>query len=87
MTAAAISALERAARAGFGLRAFFLLLVRAYRSLISPALPKTCRFHPTCAAYAEEALRRHNVPRALWLIARRLLRCHPLHPGGYDPVP
>ncbi len=68
-------------------RAGFLLLVRAYRAAISPILPRSCRFEPSCAAYAEEALRRHRVARALWLTACRLLRCHPFHAGGYDPVP
>jgi putative membrane protein insertion efficiency factor len=79
--------LGRAARAGFGLRALFLFLVRGYRAAISPALPRSCRFHPSCAAYAEEALRRHHLAKALWLTLRRVLRCHPFHPGGYDPVP
>jgi putative membrane protein insertion efficiency factor len=82
-----ISVFGRAARAGFGLRSVLLLLVRGYRAAISPVLPRSCRFEPSCAAYAEEALRRHNVARALWLVARRILRCHPFHPGGYDPVP
>ena len=89
MTAVAstISVFERAARAGFGLRPLVLLLVRGYRAAISPVLPRACRFEPSCAAYAEEALRRHHVARALWLIVRRISRCHPFHPGGYDPVP
>ncbi len=81
------SVFGRAARAGFGLRPFFLLLVRGYRAAISPVLPRSCRFEPSCAAYAEEALRRHNVALAIWLIVRRIFRCHPFHPGGYDPVP
>lgn len=67
--------------------AAFLFLVRGYRKVVSPALPKSCRFEPSCAAYAEEALRRHHLIKALWLTARRILRCHPFHPGGYDPVP
>lgn len=67
--------------------AAFLFLVRGYRKVVSPALPKSCRFEPSCAAYAEEALRRHHLLQALWLTARRILRCHPFHPGGYDPVP
>jgi uncharacterized protein len=62
-------------------------LVRLYRRFISPALPHACRFEPSCSAYAEEALRVHGIFRALRLIAARLLRCHPFHPGGYDPVP
>ena len=87
MTTATLDRIGRVARSGFGLRYLFLLLVRGYRALLSPVLPRSCRFEPSCAAYAEEALHRHNVARALWLIVRRLLRCHPLHPGGYDPVP
>src|SRR5262245_57492420 len=86
MTAAA-ALLGRAARAGFGLRPLLLWMVRGYRAAISPALPKACRFEPSCACYAEGALARHEVARALWLIARRLLRSHPFHPGGYDPCP
>lgn len=77
----------RVVRAGFGLRALAALLLRCYRFAVSPVLPKSCRFEPSCSAYAEEALRRHGFFRALWLIARRILRCHPFHPGGYDPVP
>jgi putative membrane protein insertion efficiency factor len=69
------------------IRAALLLLVRAYRRLISPALPAACRFHPSCSAYAETALVRHGAARGTWLTARRLLRCHPFHPGGIDPVP
>ena len=81
------SLVGRAVRSGFGLRYLFLLLVRGYRAAISPVLPRSCRFEPSCAAYAKEALGRHNVLRALWLIVRRISRCHPFHPGGYDPVP
>jgi putative membrane protein insertion efficiency factor len=87
VTAVALTSLGRAARGGFGLRALFILFVRGYRKFISPALPRACRFEPSCAAYAEEALRRHHLAKALWLSARRVLRCHPFHPGGYDPVP
>ncbi|MFC7547151.1 membrane protein insertion efficiency factor YidD [Plantactinospora sp. GCM10030261] len=59
----------------------------AYRRWISPALPARCRFHPTCSAYALEAVTRHGAFRGTGLAVRRLLRCHPFHPGGYDPVP
>ncbi|MGH8794127.1 MAG: membrane protein insertion efficiency factor YidD [Stackebrandtia sp.] len=61
--------------------------VVAYRRLISPALPARCRFHPTCSAYAVEALRVHGAWRGGWLTLKRLGRCQPFHPGGYDPVP
>ncbi|MDQ3887432.1 MAG: membrane protein insertion efficiency factor YidD [Actinomycetota bacterium] len=61
--------------------------VRFYQRWISPGLPPTCRFHPTCSAYAVEALTVHGVLRGSWLTLRRLLRCGPWHPGGLDPVP
>jgi putative membrane protein insertion efficiency factor len=59
----------------------------AYRRYVSPALPARCRFYPSCSAYAQEAIARHGALRGLGLAVRRLLRCHPFHPGGYDPVP
>jgi uncharacterized protein len=62
-------------------------LVRGYRYFISPLLPPACRFHPNCSAYAEQALERHGALRGGWLAARRLCRCGPWHPGGFDPVP
>jgi uncharacterized protein len=61
--------------------------VRAYRWGISPMLPRACRFHPSCSEYAEEALARHGAWRGGLLSARRLCRCGPWHPGGFDPVP
>lgn len=69
------------------IRAVLILLVRAYRALVSPLLPQACRFYPSCSAYALGALRRHGALRGSWLTARRLCRCHPFHPGGIDPVP
>lgn len=69
------------------MRSFLILLIRIYRYAISPALGPHCRFEPTCSAYALEAIRRHGALRGSWLALRRLLRCHPLCPGGYDPVP
>ncbi|HTP52343.1 MAG TPA: membrane protein insertion efficiency factor YidD [Anaeromyxobacteraceae bacterium] len=62
-------------------------LVRIYQWLVSPLLPRACRFYPSCSAYAVGALRRHGALRGSWLAARRLARCHPWHPGGLDPVP
>jgi putative membrane protein insertion efficiency factor len=61
--------------------------LRFYQRWISPALPPSCRFYPTCSAYAIEALQVHGPLRGAWLALRRLLRCHPWHPGGIDPVP
>jgi putative membrane protein insertion efficiency factor len=62
-------------------------LLRFYQRWISPAFPPTCRFYPTCSAYAIEALQVHGPLRGSWLTVRRLLRCAPWHPGGIDPVP
>lgn len=64
-----------------------IVLLRGYQRWISPALPPTCRFYPTCSAYAIEALQVHGLLRGSWLTVRRLLRCAPWHPGGVDPVP
>lgn len=64
-----------------------IVLLRGYQRWISPALPPTCRFYPSCSAYAVEALHVHGVFRGCWLTVRRLLRCAPWHPGGIDPVP
>ncbi len=77
----------RATRTGLGLSYALRAVVRLYRRFVSPALPRACRFEPSCSAYAEEALGRHALPLALWLIAGRVSRCHPFHRGGYDPVP
>lgn len=59
----------------------------AYRRWISPALPARCRFYPTCSAYAMDALRIHGALKGVWLTVKRIGRCHPFHPGGFDPVP
>ncbi|MEV6599020.1 membrane protein insertion efficiency factor YidD [Actinoplanes sp. NPDC051346] len=61
--------------------------VVAYRRYVSPALPARCRFYPSCSAYAQEALAKHGALHGTGLAIRRLLRCHPFHPGGFDPVP
>lgn len=62
-------------------------LVRGYQLFISPFMPPSCRFHPTCSHYAIEALQKHGAVKGLWLALRRIARCHPWHPGGHDPVP
>jgi putative membrane protein insertion efficiency factor len=68
-------------------RQLLVLPIRGYQRFISPALPPSCRFTPSCSAYAVEAITRHGALRGSWLAARRLVRCHPFHPGGVDPVP
>jgi putative membrane protein insertion efficiency factor len=62
-------------------------MVRGYRYVLAPLLPPACRFHPSCSAYAEEALQEHGAVRGSWLTARRICRCGPWTAGGYDPVP
>jgi uncharacterized protein len=61
--------------------------IRVYRRYISPIKPATCRFYPTCSAYALEAIEVHGPLKGSWLAAKRISRCHPFHPGGLDPVP
>ena len=69
------------------MKCLLLRLIRGYRLLISPLFPPSCRFHPTCSEFALEAIERFGPLRGTWLAVKRILRCHPLHPGGYDPVP
>ena len=64
-----------------------VLLIRGYQLFISPLFGPRCRFQPTCSQYAIEALRTHGFFRGSWLAVRRIGHCHPLNPGGYDPVP
>ena len=69
------------------MKRLLLLLVHVYRSCISPLSPPSCRYYPTCSAYALEAIERYGAWRGGWMALRRILRCHPFHKGGYDPVP
>ena len=69
------------------MRVVLTSLIRTYRYLISPMLGPSCRFYPSCSCYAEEALQTHGTLLGSYLATRRILRCHPWHPGGYDPVP
>jgi putative membrane protein insertion efficiency factor len=64
-----------------------LFLIRFYRAAISPLFPPSCRYVPTCSAYAMEAIKKYGAAKGGWLALRRILRCHPFHKGGYDPVP
>lgn len=68
-------------------RKIFVLPIRFYQRFLSPFLPKRCRFYPSCSQYAVEAILRYGLLRGSFLALRRLLRCGPWHPGGYDPLP
>lgn len=68
-------------------RAALILVVRAYQVSLGPMLPSACRYTPSCSAYAVEALERYGALKGGWMAARRIGRCHPFRPGGYDPVP
>jgi putative membrane protein insertion efficiency factor len=68
-------------------RPVLLALIRGYQYLFRPFLGSNCRFAPTCSDYAHEAVSTHGAVKGSWLALRRVLRCHPYHPGGYDPVP
>ncbi|MBN1994566.1 MAG: membrane protein insertion efficiency factor YidD [Anaerolineae bacterium] len=64
-----------------------LALIRFYQKFISPALPPSCRFYPTCSHYGYQAIAKYGLIKGGWLAAKRIARCHPFNPGGYDPVP
>ncbi len=63
-----------------------VLLLRTYKYWLSPFLPKNCRFMPTCSVYSMEAIQKYGTLKGVFLSLRRILKCHPFHPGGYDPV-
>ncbi|MDR1210605.1 MAG: membrane protein insertion efficiency factor YidD [Spirochaetaceae bacterium] len=68
-------------------KSLVLILIRFYQYAISPHFPSHCRYEPTCSAYAYEAVMKYGAIRGSFMALRRILRCHPFHPGGYDPVP
>jgi putative membrane protein insertion efficiency factor len=68
-------------------RGLALFLLRAYKRFVSPLLPPMCRFEPTCSVYTMHAVEKYGFLRGVWLGIRRLARCHPFNPGGWDPVP
>lgn len=65
----------------------FLGIIWLYQKVISPIKPRTCRFHPTCSHYGKEAITRFGALKGAYLTVKRILKCHPFHPGGFDPVP
>lgn len=69
------------------MKILLIWLIRGYRQFISPLLPPSCRFQPTCSQYAIQALERFGIYKGSFLAVKRIMRCHPFHPGGYDPVP
>ncbi len=69
------------------IKKILIALIVFYKKAVSPFLPPACRFHPTCSDYAKEAVETHGAARGALLAAARLLKCHPYHRGGYDPVP
>lgn len=71
----------------FMLKKVFLTIIRFYQLIISPLKPPTCRFYPTCSHYGMEAVQRFGALKGGWLTIKRILKCHPFHPGGLDPVP
>jgi putative membrane protein insertion efficiency factor len=69
------------------MRRLALLAIVGYQRFISPLFPPTCRYEPTCSEYMRQAIMRHGPAKGIWMGTRRLLRCHPFHVGGFDPVP
>ncbi|HUT20189.1 MAG TPA: membrane protein insertion efficiency factor YidD [Anaerolineae bacterium] len=69
------------------MRSFVLWLIRVYQRTVSGLLPPSCRFIPSCSEYTYQAIEKHGLLKGTWLGLRRVSRCHPLNPGGYDPVP
>ncbi len=65
----------------------FMLLIRVYQVTIGPLLPPSCRYYPSCSHYGYEAVQKYGAIKGGWMAAKRIGRCHPFHPGGYDPVP
>jgi putative membrane protein insertion efficiency factor len=81
-----VSVSEQNSQSGHVIRELILAILRFYKRWISPLLPSACRFHPTCSEYAMDAIQRYGVLRGMWLGVLRLLKCHPFHKGGFDPV-
>ena len=69
------------------MKRLFMWLIRFYQATISRVLPSSCRFYPSCSQYGYEAIQKYGALRGSWMAVKRIGRCHPFHPGGYDPVP
>lgn len=69
------------------IKKLFILLIRFYQKFISPLTPPSCRFYPTCSHYGIEAIERFGPIKGTWLTIKRIVKCQPFHPGGFDPVP
>lgn len=69
------------------MKKILMLLIKFYQKAISPLMPPSCRFHPTCSNYGFEAIETHGALKGSWLAIRRISKCHPFHEGGFDPVP
>ena len=69
------------------MKKIFILLIRFYQKFISPLFPAKCRYYPTCSQYTLEAIQEYGAIKGTYLVIKRILRCHPFHEGGYDPVP
>ncbi|MGM0508398.1 MAG: membrane protein insertion efficiency factor YidD [Fusobacteriota bacterium] len=69
------------------MKKLLIFLINIYQNIISPLLPKTCRFYPTCSTYSKKALKKHGLFKGIYLSIKRILKCNPLFKGGYDPVP
>jgi len=69
------------------LKYIFIILIKFYKKFISPVLPSSCRFYPTCSSYSFEAIEKYGAIKGGWLAIKRISKCHPFHKGGFDPVP
>jgi hypothetical protein len=67
-------------------KSLLIFIIRVYQWIVSPVLPRSCRFYPTCSEYTVQALEKYGVLKGLYMGIKRILKCHPFHPGGYDPV-
>lgn len=79
--------LEEYAEKEIVMKQIFIGIIRFYQKFISPMTPPTCRFHPSCSQYGLESFQKHGALKGFWLTIKRILKCHPFHPGGFDPVP